>query len=419
LLILVRIDNDTTSKVEAAASHCQQESVTKRAIVGHLTFRKGLFEGTFDSPKTDYMTWLAIHELTHVLVFSEHLFSSWPASSGPNGVDAVIGKKTRPDGTEMKIVKTPKILELGKQHFKCADFEGLPLDYSGGQGTSGSHWAKRYMNTDYMIGDSYGENLISPLTLAMFEDSQWYQPIYRNANLFIWGKDQGCNFFDPNVKCASPSNNGITSPFKNSYCTNPDQPVCSVGNVFRGNCKTKSENPNVIKESEQYFKNPNTSGADILSDRCPIPIETKHEKTRYYGGSCRNGSSANINSFEKICPSCACFTGTIVYNDYRKAPEEKKSYAISPSNALKKRKTETKQQDEDEVWATYCLEYKCRYPKGEPAKLNVVLLGKSRDCPEGQIIEVDGFNGKLVCPPASNICNLNYNCKFGCTNRYR
>ena len=33
--------------------------------------------------------------------------------------------------------------------------------------------------------------------------------------------------------------------------------------------------------------------------------------------------------------------------------------------------------------------------------------------------ELDGFSGKLVCPPASNICNKSYNCKFGCTNRYK
>jgi hypothetical protein len=422
LVILVRID--TTGdyerlKLEAAAVHCQQENVTNRPIVGHLTFKKGLFDGTLETARSDYMTWLALHELTHVLVFSESLYNFWPSTTRLGGIDNVIGKKTRPDGTEMKIVKTPKILQLGKTHFNCPDFDGLPLDYKGGQGTSGSHWSKRYMNTDYMIGDSYGENLISPLTLAMFEDSDWYQPNYNMANLFVWGKNQGCDFLNPNVKCASANtkNDGISSPFKNSFCTNPDQPVCSVGNVFRGNCKTKAENS--IPESEQYFKNPNTAGADTLSDRCPIPIESKNQSTRFYGGSCRNGSSANINSFERVCPSCACFTGTIVYNDYRRAPEEKKSYPTSPSNALKKRKTETKQ-DEDEVWATYCLQYKCRAgANGQPATLSVVLLSKSRECPEGQTIEVDGFNGKLVCPPASTLCNPSYNCKFGCFNRYR
>ena len=420
LIILVRIENDTSSKIEAAASHCQQESVTKRAIVGHLTFRKELFDDKFDSVKNDYMTWLAIHELTHVLVFSEQLFRSWPVSFGKNGINAVIGKKTRPDGTEMKFLKTPKILELGKKHFSCPDFYGLPLEYNGEQGTSGSHWAKRYMNTDYMIGDSYGENLISPLTLAMFEDSQWYKPNYDLANLFLWGKSQGCDFLNPNIKCASPRNTGITSPFKNSYCTNPDQPVCSVGNVFRGNCKTKSENPNIIKESEKYFKNPNIGGEDILVDRCPIPIESKTKKNHYYGGSCRNGSTSNIKSFEKVCPSCACFTGTIVYNNFRKSLEENKSYAIPASGVLKKKKMTTIQQDEDEILETYCLEYRCNdNVNNQSPKLFVVILGKLNECPEGQTIELDGFYGKLVCPPASNICNKSYNCKFGCTNRYK
>ncbi len=412
LVIFARFDNTgsfATNRIEAAAVHCQQENISKRPIAGYITFRKGLF--TPDSVKMDYMLWLTLHEMTHVLVFNEFLFKDWPSTGLLGGTSAIIQMKTRPDGTNMKVLKTPKILELGKKHFNCTTFDGIPLDYQGGKGTSGSHWAKRYMNTDYMIGDSYGENVISPLTLAMFEDSKWYTPNYTKSNMFLWGKDQGCSFFDLNTKCAQQKDNILSSPFSNSFCSKPNRPVCSVGNVFRATCKTKSQMN--VPVFHQYFTDPTTVGWDQLSDYCPIPIESKTVKNPYYGGSCRNGQTLTINGYEKVCPSCACFTGTITYNDYRKAPQEKKSYSLAPSATLKKRKT--KQDDEEEVWSTYCLEYKCRVAAGT-TKLLVTILLQNYECPEGQTISIPGFTGSLVCPPTSVLCKNAYLCKFGCPN---
>ena len=33
------------------------------------------------------------------------------------------------------------------------------------------------------------------ITLALFEDSGWYKVYYETANIFLWGKDVGCDFF--------------------------------------------------------------------------------------------------------------------------------------------------------------------------------------------------------------------------------
>ena len=58
-----------------------------------------------------------------------------------------------------------------------------------------------------MIGDSYGENLMSSITLALFEDSGWYIPDYSTSNLFLWGKNKGCEFFKDN--CAFDKSDNI------------------------------------------------------------------------------------------------------------------------------------------------------------------------------------------------------------------
>jgi hypothetical protein len=42
-------------------------------------------------------------------------------------------------------------------------------------------------------------NVLTNITLSVFEDSGWYKPNYSFAEDTLWGKNQGCNF----LKCDS------------------------------------------------------------------------------------------------------------------------------------------------------------------------------------------------------------------------
>ena len=55
---------------------------------------------------------------------------------------------------------------------------------------SGSHWENRLMKEDVMASVSTdGPARVSPVTLALFEDSGWYTPVYSLATGYTKGED--------------------------------------------------------------------------------------------------------------------------------------------------------------------------------------------------------------------------------------
>eukprot|EP00566_Odontella_aurita_P024760 CAMPEP_0113584424 /NCGR_PEP_ID=MMETSP0015_2-20120614/33102_1 /TAXON_ID=2838 /ORGANISM="Odontella" /LENGTH=97 /DNA_ID=CAMNT_0000489485 /DNA_START=3 /DNA_END=292 /DNA_ORIENTATION=+ /assembly_acc=CAM_ASM_000160 len=59
----------------------------------------------------------------------------------------------------------------------------------------GTHWEARLFHSDYLtaIRGSTRQHL-SPLTLAILEDTGWYKPDYTKAALGPFGHGAGCDF---------------------------------------------------------------------------------------------------------------------------------------------------------------------------------------------------------------------------------
>lgn len=430
IVIFVLIDDSgffAKNKIEAAAVHCLQHSETKRPIAGYIQFKPEL--KVTNSTAADYMVWLALHEVSHILVINDSLYEDYIDSSTllPLGLDRVLTNKMLPNGKKMSLIKTPKVIEKGKKHFGCDNFDGVPLEYNGGAGTAGAHWSKKYMNTDYMIGDSYGENMISEITLALFEDSGWYSAEYELSNLFLWGKNEGCDFFDFNKKCINKNstNTNYFSNFGKEYCTKFNNPVCSISNTFRGTCRTKLYESD-LNEFERYFDNAKIGGSDPLMDKCPIPMEDKGGQN-YYGGSCRVGNKETLNSkIEKICPECVCFLSSLTKPvpatkrlRFQQVKEDTNKKSNITNNKMKKLETkeELEQFEERELTPedllASCFEYKC-----EEEQLFVLIEGNKYQCKFGTPLKIDGYNGAVNCPDNKIVCNKKFKCKFGCTEKY-
>ena len=79
------------------------------------------------------------------------------------------------DGSLVSVINTPKVLAVARQHYNCKSLTGIPLENQGSTGSAGSHWESRYMLGDYMISTDYMDNVISDITLALFEDSKIYK----------------------------------------------------------------------------------------------------------------------------------------------------------------------------------------------------------------------------------------------------
>ena len=274
-------------------------------------------------------------------------------------------------------IKSPAVVKVAREHFGCNSVDQVDLEMHGGLGSAFSHWSKRILNTEYMIADSYGENYVSAFSLALFEDSGWYKVDYSKAEHITWGKNKGCNFLDK--KCFTKTKEDgkdIVSTYP-EFCTEFPSESCSNSHVFRGVCVISQYKSPLPKEF-QYFGSDSLGGLDQFGDYCPYPIEWMNDQSAFPFGSCRNGINENKDLGEKICENCRCYLSTLVPS---KAPRK-----IDRQRAM-------------------CYETNCRLEDGKLA-LFVKLLGSEVKCPvKGGMINLDGFDGQIQCPPLESICD--------------
>jgi len=221
---------------------------------------------------------------------------------------------------------------------------------------------------------------------------------------------------------------------------------------------------------EQYFGDSTLGGTDVLSDKCPIPIEVKQGQS-YYGGSCRVGQTKTINEFEKVCPECACFMSNLkkekgkdlnnkrlrhggqevlaAYSmDVDEANESNRISVVEikqVGNATNSNSTTTT----NATWAnsttanstaslsyslgktssakfeplpdlkeddlrSYCFEFQCI-----TGHLHVKVLENVYKCNDKEPISIPGFKGVIHCPPNEVLCHEKFRCKFGCVESYK
>jgi hypothetical protein len=449
LIILVNYDKTglyEENKIEASAIHCYQDFVTKRPIVGLVTFRDNLKIRT--EVDIDYLVWLTLHEISHVLLFNEDLYPSFiDKNLKPRLINDIIYSEKNQHGQKVDYVKSPKVMKFAKKHYNCENIKGVPLEYNGGENAVGGHWSRRALNTDYMIGRSHGENLISPITLAFFEDSGWYKSDFKKSSIFFWGKNKGCDFITQNcVKSSKIINNTqktmidllkkhekihpnkvfkkyrnsiegdiklgvenvsikstvieVSTYFKKEFCEEINQPVCSMHNKFRGFCGAKLFGKD-LPEKDRNFSNARIGGFDLFVNHCPIVVENKFDQ-KFYGGSCTHGSKLDLLAYEKIGRDSGCFVSNISKNEKTLYPfiDEKTAWS-----------SEVYSMAEIKESRAACIEYTC-----ERGEIYLKIDDKKIHCPSNKITKVSGYSGEIKCADKNVMCHRKYKCKFGCTN---
>ncbi len=355
IIVFPTFDNSLDEGVIAAAGHCLT-SDTGRPVAGTLLINPKL---SFDIVNTEtYMKNLLLHEITHILIFSPYLFSSLGMLSSKNSV---------------YYVTSPKALLKARQHFNCGTLNGIPLENQGGKGSVGSHWEARYMLGDYMISTVYYDNTISDITLALFEDSGFYQVNYYSGGLFKFGKNKGCGFI--NQKCIV---NG--KPISDEFCTQPDEPKCLQTRTYKGFCSVRDYSlyGYKIPTEYQYFSNPNYGGF-IAANFCPI-ANADNSDTDFYPESCKIGTSTLHSDYgEKIGDNSFCFVSSLL-----------------PKSSTQKVTSQS-----------ICYEVQCN---SEKENIIVKIGSTSVTCPtSGGTMTVDGFSGSITCPKYSEICDFKKN----------
>ena len=262
---------------QAWAVSCQWETnsdkaLSGRPVVGLMNISPRLLEVSMKSAKpVEYQNSVntAIHELMHVLGFTSEYFNQ---EGNQEWFNTSHGKALETDANGDVRMVTPKVVEKAREHFGCPTLSGVLLENQGDAGTSGSHWEKRILGNEVMTGVQTPElTVMSPITLAYFEDTGLYEVDYSMAGNLIWGKGRGCDFV--NLPCDKTQ---ISDPLQ-EFCFPPNldfstfKQGCTPSLLTFGGCNVILHKTDPPVAKYQYFKEDATAGGAVTySDYCPF-----------------------------------------------------------------------------------------------------------------------------------------------------
>ncbi|CAB9497966.1 Leishmanolysin-like peptidase [Seminavis robusta] len=164
---------------------------------------------------------ILVHELSHTLGFDSYLFKFFrnpttgePLTPRPFQATTVLCPNGRKEdihglpssqvlqmghsdsGDSYFFVVTPHVAQVVKNHFNCNSTIGARLENYEAS-CVGSHWDERLFLTDVMSPAlTWRNTMVTPLTLALMEDTGWYQVNYQNASVPTFGLGAGCEFMN-------------------------------------------------------------------------------------------------------------------------------------------------------------------------------------------------------------------------------
>jgi leishmanolysin len=138
---------------------------------------------------------VAVHELMHVLGITEGLMHYWVDKESGRRYEAeslFTGYVSPAYQKEFKILHTPAVRRYVKARFGISEFvagvpAGVEIEDGGGSGTAGSHPESRVYGGEVMCGIFVGYVWVSNMSLAMLDDTGWYEVNYAMGEPYPWG----------------------------------------------------------------------------------------------------------------------------------------------------------------------------------------------------------------------------------------
>jgi hypothetical protein len=257
---------------------------------------------------------VAVHELGHILAFAAYLYKFFRHADGTprtprpfleQPVTCVDGSQIiakAPSNNTVQLVEaldgrlsysmvTPRVRQVARNQLNCQEAVGARLEDQ--QGCVGSHWHERLFFGEVMSPalSVSSENVLSPLTLALMEDSGWYEVDYTGASIPSFGLGAGCDF----VTGECIVDDQVPEWGKGYFC---DSPIRFVDGEIQVNSRTDNNivcDPShrawtlcdlwdeatvprdliaIPESSKRYFSDNDLVPSFTLAEYCPIPSKS-------------------------------------------------------------------------------------------------------------------------------------------------
>ena len=338
-----------------------------------------------------------IHEFTHILGFSSGYLLRYSNNQNFKRVDK--------NGISRTYINTTKVIEVAKKYFNCSHIDGIPLEEHGGSGTAGSHWETRLLYGEYMTGSIFHiDFVISEFTLALLEDFGNYKANYYTGGLMRFGKNKGCEFITEN--CIDSEH--METNFKNEFFDNiyyayiyDMDPSCSSGR--QGKTYNWFTFEPTVPEYYDYFNNQYIGLA--MADYCPVAKSYSSETSKnYFAGHCSK-LGVGVNYGDPVYYYLN-IDGQDRYVHYDNSQYENITGEIYSnisfcylSSLIKK--TESLSKLFSQMFRAICFQTFC-----SSRSLTVKIFNDYIVCPRtGGKIEIDSYEGYLLCPDYNLICS--------------
>ncbi|KAL4296012.1 hypothetical protein GQ457_12G019190 [Hibiscus cannabinus] len=355
-LVLLVTTRPTTGNTLAWAVACERDQ-WGRAIAGHVNVAPRHLTAEAET----LLSATLIHEVMHVLGFDPHAFAHFRDESKRRRSQVTVQTMDDKLGRMVTRVVLPRVVMHSRHHYGAfsENFTGLELEDGGGRGTSGSHWEKRLLMNEIMTGSVDTRSVVSKMTLALLEDSGWYQANYSMADRLDWGRNQGTDF--------------VTYPcnlWKGAYhCNTTNLSGCTYNREAEGYCPIVSYSGD-LPQWARYFPQANKGGQSSLADYCTYFVA-------YSDGSCTDTNSARAPDRmlgEVRGTNSRCMASSLVRTGFVRG-------SVTQGNG--------------------CYQHRC-----VNNSLEVAVDGIWKLCPKsGGPVQFPGFNGELICPAYHELCS--------------
>mmetsp|Transcript_14 Transcript_14/g.59 ORF Transcript_14/g.59 Transcript_14/m.59 type:complete len:996 (-) Transcript_14:177-3164(-) len=383
-----------SSSTLAFAASCARDDIMDRPIAGYINLCPGQLETVDPNSVESVQKWeyITIHEIVHVLGVSSSHFPFFRDKMGnprterdkfgyppiENGFfvsnENTVKLVTRPDGTRSNEIVTETAVQFARDHFGCPTLEGVALEDAGGVGSAGSHVEAKHYLGDFMNAAIPQFPVVSAISLAILEDSNWYLVDFSKADAFVWGSDQGCDFI--NKPClVKKSHDPPEAPFPEHFCNIPNDMGCTHDLKGKGMCSIGRFSANIEPAGNRYFTD-SLQGGNRMTNYCPfysLYNQIGAGISSCIGTTAKPEDSTNPRG-ETYSSSSRCIVNTL----------NKEGSAISQRGG--------------------CYNVDCRYyPLRVSLSVGDQVVSCDRD-EEGESKTVPGYKGVVLCPDVDRIC---------------